>query len=94
MVRTYFRVRRESGINTSASQASFPNLRRLFVDARSDGEEREVSRRAVSHYSSCSSSQLLRALLADYIARLVLQCCAVHGFCGRLQFDSSEDECP
>ncbi|KAI0506351.1 hypothetical protein F5B22DRAFT_450554 [Xylaria bambusicola] len=28
--------------------ASFPNLRRLFIDARSDDEEREVSRRAVS----------------------------------------------
>ncbi|KAI1171697.1 hypothetical protein F4777DRAFT_582662 [Nemania sp. FL0916] len=27
-------------------QASFPNLRRLFIDSRSDDEEREVSRRA------------------------------------------------
>ncbi|KAI1195392.1 hypothetical protein F5X97DRAFT_244295 [Nemania serpens] len=27
--------------------ANFPNLRRLFIDARSDDEEREVSRRAV-----------------------------------------------
>ncbi|OTB03140.1 hypothetical protein M426DRAFT_180411 [Hypoxylon sp. CI-4A] len=26
--------------------ANFPNLRRLFIEARSDDEEREVSRRA------------------------------------------------
>ncbi|KAI5920529.1 hypothetical protein F4810DRAFT_682308 [Camillea tinctor] len=31
--------------------ASFPNLRRLFIEARSDDEEREVSRRAVSTQS-------------------------------------------
>ncbi|KAK4119124.1 hypothetical protein N657DRAFT_582316, partial [Parathielavia appendiculata] len=26
--------------------ASFPNLRRLFIEARTDSEERDVSRRA------------------------------------------------
>ncbi|KAI0206623.1 hypothetical protein F4808DRAFT_990 [Astrocystis sublimbata] len=34
-------------VNPVVYQASFPNLRRLFIDARSDDEEREVSRRAV-----------------------------------------------
>ncbi|KAH9906000.1 hypothetical protein F4778DRAFT_690089 [Xylariomycetidae sp. FL2044] len=29
-----------------ASMANFPNLRRLFIEARSDDEEREVSRKA------------------------------------------------
>jgi hypothetical protein len=29
-------------------QANFPNLRRLFIEARTDNEERDVSRRAVS----------------------------------------------
>ena len=29
-------------------QASFPNLRRLFIEARTDNEERDVSRKAVS----------------------------------------------
>ncbi|VUC23690.1 unnamed protein product [Clonostachys rosea] len=27
-------------------QANFPNLRRLFIEARTDDEEREVSRKA------------------------------------------------
>ncbi|KAK4152725.1 hypothetical protein C8A00DRAFT_16009 [Chaetomidium leptoderma] len=27
-------------------QANFPNLRRLFIEARTDNEERDVSRRA------------------------------------------------
>ncbi|KAK0712577.1 hypothetical protein B0T26DRAFT_650854, partial [Lasiosphaeria miniovina] len=27
-------------------QANFPNLRRLFIDARTDHEERDVSRKA------------------------------------------------
>ncbi|CAJ2509169.1 Uu.00g141950.m01.CDS01 [Anthostomella pinea] len=31
---------------SQVKQASFPNLRRLFIEARSDDEEREVSRRA------------------------------------------------
>jgi hypothetical protein len=30
------------------TQANFPNLRRLFIEARSEDEEREVSRKAVS----------------------------------------------
>ena len=29
-------------------QANFPNLRRLFIEARTDNEERDFSRRAVS----------------------------------------------
>lgn len=29
------------------TEASFPNLRRLFIEARSEDEERAVSRRAV-----------------------------------------------
>ena len=29
-------------------QANFPNLRRLFIEARTDDEERSVSRKAVS----------------------------------------------
>lgn len=33
---------------TDILQANFPNLRRLFIEARTDSEEREVSRRAVS----------------------------------------------
>ena len=32
---------------TDITQASFPNLRRLFIEARTDHEERDVSRRAV-----------------------------------------------
>lgn len=31
----------------SLDQANFPNLRRLFIESRSDDEEREVSRKAV-----------------------------------------------
>ncbi|KAG6245931.1 hypothetical protein E4U22_006122, partial [Claviceps purpurea] len=30
----------------SVSMANFPNLRRLFIEARTDDEERDVSRRA------------------------------------------------
>lgn len=30
-------------------QANFPNLRRLFIEARTDSEERDVSRKAVRH---------------------------------------------
>ncbi|KAK4096194.1 hypothetical protein N658DRAFT_436618 [Parathielavia hyrcaniae] len=33
-------------ILANARQASFPNLRRLFIEARTDNEERDVSRRA------------------------------------------------
>ncbi|KAI1411966.1 hypothetical protein F5Y13DRAFT_190650 [Hypoxylon sp. FL1857] len=32
--------------NYEPHYANFPNLRRLFIEARSDDEEREVSRRA------------------------------------------------
>ena len=32
---------------TCNDQANFPNLRRLFIEARTDNEEREVSRKAV-----------------------------------------------
>lgn len=32
---------------TDKGQANFPNLRRLFIEARTDNEERDVSRRAV-----------------------------------------------
>ena len=36
-------------------QANFPNLRRLFIEARTDNEERDVSRRAVGFaLFSCS----------------------------------------
>lgn len=50
-------------------QANFPNLRRLFIEARSDDEERQVSRKAVGHdmaellnpphRSHCASSTML-----------------------------------
>ncbi|OTA92160.1 hypothetical protein M434DRAFT_32048 [Hypoxylon sp. CO27-5] len=33
-------------VKTFIRIANFPNLRRLFIEARSDDEEREVSRRA------------------------------------------------
>lgn len=35
-------------MNTYREQANFPNLRRLFIEARTDNEERDVSRKAVS----------------------------------------------
>lgn len=38
-------------------QAKFPNLRRLFIEARSDDEEREVSRKAVSEGAEPPSHQ-------------------------------------
>jgi hypothetical protein len=34
---------------TNTSQANLPNLRRLFVEARTEAEENEYSRKAVCH---------------------------------------------
>lgn len=39
------------GAKQFSHQANFPNLRRLFIEARSDDEEREVSRNAVRSLS-------------------------------------------
>ncbi|KAI1811623.1 hypothetical protein GGS20DRAFT_588354 [Poronia punctata] len=46
-------------------QASFPNLRRLFIDARSDDEEREVSRRAFYNAVLFMSSVAVFGLIAQ-----------------------------
>ncbi len=61
------------------SQANLPNLRRLFVEARTEAEESQYSRNAVSlfpHYISW---------LYAYVVDLVLQHCAVHVICGCFQ---------
>ncbi|KAI1438110.1 hypothetical protein GGR50DRAFT_527507 [Xylaria sp. CBS 124048] len=46
-------------------QANFPNLRRLFIDARSDDEEREVSRRAFYNAVLFMSSVAVFGLIAQ-----------------------------
>ncbi|KAK3689406.1 hypothetical protein B0T22DRAFT_171581 [Podospora appendiculata] len=35
---------------THPTSQAFPNLRRLFIEARNDNEEREVSRKAVCRF--------------------------------------------
>jgi hypothetical protein len=54
------------------SQANLPNLRRLFVEARTEAEESAYSRNAVS------SPLQLRNVRSDL--RIVLQYCIIHVF--------------
>lgn len=65
---------------TDSLQANFPNLRRLFIEARSDNEEREVSRRAVSllcRSPTCQLRELIDRSWQFYNAVLFLGSVAV-----------------
>lgn len=64
---------------------ALPNLRRLFVEARTEAEENEYSRNAVSYL--CFD----RGNLTNDIRR-VLQSGAIHFICCCLQLSGTEDE--
>ncbi|KAK6953671.1 hypothetical protein Daesc_005976 [Daldinia eschscholtzii] len=49
----------------SKSMANFPNLRRLFIEARSDDEEREISRRAFYNAVLFMGSVAIFSLIAQ-----------------------------
>ncbi|KAH6606178.1 hypothetical protein CCMA1212_000309 [Trichoderma ghanense] len=47
------------------SQASFPNLRRLFIEARTEDEERNISRTAFYHAVLFMGSVAVFSLIAQ-----------------------------
>ena len=67
-------------------QATLPNLRRLFIESRTDDEEREISRKAVS------SATCLRWYRTMLTIDSVLQCCFIHGLCSCIQSHRPEAE--
>ncbi|KAK1498252.1 hypothetical protein CTAM01_07470, partial [Colletotrichum tamarilloi] len=50
---------------TSLFKATLPNLRRLFIEARTDDEEREVSRKAFYNAVLFMSSVTIFSLIAQ-----------------------------
>ncbi|KAK8050467.1 hypothetical protein PG994_012197, partial [Apiospora phragmitis] len=50
---------------TDLHQANFPNLRRLFIEARSDDEERAVSRKAFYNAVMFMGSVAIFSLIAQ-----------------------------
>jgi len=69
---------------TDSIQANFPNLRRLFIEARTDNEERDFSRRAVSSVGhSISGPRLTKEPPQFYNAVLFLGSVAVFSLIGQ-----------
>lgn len=85
---------------TRLTKANFPNLRRLFIESRSDDEEREVSRKAVRVHCVLSLYRYLlgaigsRSLMqiTDIRDTAVLQRRPLHGLGRCLQPDRAADE--
>jgi len=61
---------------TKFSKANLPNLRRLFVEARTDAEESAYSRNAVSvsHFCNYSNAHCFIALVLQYRPFHVIGC--------------------
>lgn len=74
----YFRRQRHHILGSDIYlQANFPNLRRLFIEARTDAEEREVSRRAVSEACCVISGPIANPMVQFYNAVLFMGSVAV-----------------
>jgi Family of unknown function (DUF5310) len=75
---------------------ALPNLRRLFVEARTEAEENEYSRNAVRNPPQINSNVIVElsiflTFMADGLMYLVLQPRIVHIIDCGFQFDGSED---
>jgi Family of unknown function (DUF5310) len=78
-------------------EMALPNLRRLFVEARTEAEENEYSRNAVRNHPQVNSNMIVElciflTFMANGLIYLVLQPRIVHIVDCGFQFDGSEDE--